>query len=350
MITDRLLLFLSYCSRTGQHFRPVPVKLIDVIEVLSRELISNRQTRTATLYRCTVRGLIRFTGNKNLLLTGITPALLRDYENYLTGLNRKPNTISSQMRHLRTIYNKAALKGLVPQPPANLFAGVHTEVHETPKRALTGEEMRTLSQLAGLTAITATETPEKATTPATAPNKSLKNLLLSPRFYYTLLLFLFSFQACGMPFVDMIFLQKSNIRDGHIHYQRKKTGKHLSVKITAQMQWIIDYFAGMTAGSPYLFPILNPHKGDLRKQYQSALATYNRRLRKIGLLAGISKRLTFHVARHSWATIAKRKNVPLGMISECLGHRDEKTTAIYLDSFETSRMDEISELVSGTIC
>lgn len=49
--------------------------------------------------------------------------------------------------------------------------------------------------------------------------------------------------------------------------------------------------------------------------------------------------LSFHVARHTFATVLKRSGVDIGIISESLGHSDLKTTQIYLDSFENSQMD-----------
>lgn len=337
--------------------KKIPVTLTDVAEALSRELIINGKDRTATLYRCAARCLIRFAGDENLLLTGITPALLYRYDACLALLGRKPNTIAFHMRNLRAMYNKAAHRGMVEPPPAGLFSGVHTGVYPTVKRALNNEDMCTLSQLAleppvapaapGSEAITA---PATKPVPAAATGEPQKKPPLPPKLYRSLLLFLFSFLACGIAFIDLAFMKKSNIRDGRIYYYRKKTGKYMSFKITAQMQWIINYFASMVADSPFLFPVLNPNKGDLLKQYRSALATHNRRLRILGQLAGISQRLTSHVARHSWATIAKKKNVSLSMICECLGHQDEKTTAFYLDSFSTSRMDEVSELIAATIC
>ena len=56
--------------------------------------------------------------------------------------------------------------------------------------------------------------------------------------------------------------------------------------------------------------------------------------------------LTYY-ARHSWATIAKRKLVPVSVISEGLGHADLKTTQIYLDSFDDDVLDQANEDIVG---
>lgn len=55
--------------------------------------------------------------------------------------------------------------------------------------------------------------------------------------------------------------------------------------------------------------------------------------------------LTSYVARHSWASIARHKGVPLPVISEGMGHSSEKTTRIYLDSLDQSVLDKANQLI-----
>jgi integrase len=172
---------------------------------------------------------------------------------------------------------------------------------------------------------------------------------LSPALYRTQQYFLFGFHACGMSFIDLAFLRKSDLSDGHISYRRIKTGLLIPVKITRPMQEIIDYFAPAVSHSPYAFPIIDPAKGNERLQYETALRNQNRRLKTLCRLAGIEKNISTHVARHSWATVAKKENIVTTVISDCLGHCDEKTTAIYLDSFDITVTDMASELVSAVI-
>ena len=49
---------------------------------------------------------------------------------------------------------------------------------------------------------------------------------------------------------------------------------------------------------------------------------------------GLELLLTMYVARHSWATTARCEGVPISVISEGMGHDNEKTTQIYLASLE----------------
>ncbi len=59
-------------------------------------------------------------------------------------------------------------------------------------------------------------------------------------------------------------------------------------------------------------------------------------MKKVGLELGCQTKLTTYVARHSFATVLKRSGASIPFISECLGHKDTKTTENYLDSFEHS--------------
>lgn len=134
-----------------------------------------------------------------------------------------------------------------------------------------------------------------------------------------------------------------------IIYKRKKTGFFIELKVTPQMRRIVNYFKKITKQSPYLFPILRHEGGNLRQQYESGLRRQNRLLKEIASIAGIEGNLSTHVARHTWATMAKRMGYAIPLISEALGHRDTKVTAVYLASFERSALDDISIKLSNAI-
>ena len=71
----------------------------------------------------------------------------------------------------------------------------------------------------------------------------------------------------------------------------------------------------------------------------------NRHLKKIAEIVGISTDVTLYVARHSWASAARSKNIPLSVISEGMGHDSESTTQIYLASLDTSVVDKANTLI-----
>ena len=97
--------------------------------------------------------------------------------------------------------------------------------------------------------------------------------------------------------------------------------------------------------SPYLLSVIgNPGKEE-RRQYESALRRINKALKVIGEMVKLPVALTTYVTRHTWATIAKLKNVPVNVISDALGHDSVGTTQRYLASIDSSTIDDANELV-----
>ena len=95
----------------------------------------------------------------------------------------------------------------------------------------------------------------------------------------------------------------------------------------------------------YLLPILKTPNEESRKNYKNMSKQINRWLKKVGTMAGIQIPLTMYVARHTWASLAKQKNIPLNVISDGLGHNSEKTTLIYLSALDTSAVDDANSKI-----
>ena len=98
----------------------------------------------------------------------------------------------------------------------------------------------------------------------------------------------------------------------------------------------------------YLLPIIKEKEKE-RKQYDNALHLVNYRLKDLSKMLKLQRPLTMYVARHSWASVAKAKNVPLSVISEGMGHDSEATTQIYLASLETSVIDKANKMILGLL-
>ena len=82
---------------------------------------------------------------------------------------------------------------------------------------------------------------------------------------------------------------------------------------------------------------------------QMKIHLINHHLKKLGEELGLSSKLTSYVARHSWASIAKSQDVPVAAISEAMGHTTERTTRIYLKSFENTLVDDANQKVLRAI-
>ena len=257
--------------------------------------------RTAETYISAKRSFQGFLGNGDIRVSEMVPDLIMEYEGYLRRRGLRMNTVSFYMRILRATYNRCAKEGLCSG--RNLFGDVYTGIDQTRKRAI-----------------------------SQALVMRLKNAELddTPSMRLARDMFLFCLYTRGMSFVDMAYLRKRDVTDGMLVYRRKKTGQLLMVKWERCMQDIADRYC--CTDSPYLLPLIR-HEGNERRQYQSALHLINHNLKLISERLGCGH-LTTYVARHTWASLAHSKNIPVSVISEGMGHSSENTTRVYLKSLD----------------
>jgi Site-specific recombinase XerD len=273
---------------------------------LIEKLKSENRTKTASIYETVKRSFSRFRYGEDVRIDKIDSQLIQRYETYLKGNNVCMNSISCYMRALRAIYNQAVEKGL--SISKNPFKSVYTGIDKTSKRAVNEGMIVKLHKL------DLSEHPE----------------LLQARD-----LFMFSFYTRGMSFIDMANLTKNNIKNGYIVYSRSKTKQTLTIKIEECIEKIFKRYENARIDN-YLLPIYT----EQNKSSSSHLRTYNKRLKRISEILGLEKSLSSYVSRHSWATIAHRKGISVQVISEGMGHENEKTTRIYLASLDQSVIDD----------
>ncbi len=284
-------------------------------------------------YRSMVNSIRRYNGGKDIRLSAINRKFVEGYEAWLFANKKMNNTVSFYMRQLRAVYNRAIRANVLTGGPVNPFQNVYTGVEQTEKRALDPSQVRELETL----------------DPGLLNFMFSHNSSMPTRMRNSLAMFLFSFYGQGISFVDLAYLRKDNIVGNTVRYHRKKTGQLVVASLGKEMKSIIRYFAPRVRGSGYLFPILKDSGGDNRIRYESALRLQNIRLKKLAAMTGRVEKLSTHAARHSWATIAKNEKVALSVISEALGHTNEKTTRIYLDAFRTDFLVNAGKKIRRTI-
>ena len=276
---------------------------------------------TARNYRRTLNSFAGFLNGADIPFSLLDEQLVSRYDDWLRRRRIVRNTVSFYMRVLRAVFNKAVREGIVSQ--SSPFRNVYTGVDRTRKRAVGEETVIRLRRL---------------------------NLEHSPSLALARDIFIFSYCARGMAFVDIAFLRKQDIAGGAICYVRRKTGQRLTIRIEPCMGDIIERYAPVTRTSDYVFPLLNaedPVRGF--SQYQTALGYYNRRLKRLAELLGLEMPLSSYTSRHTWATTARNHNVPLSIISAGMGHASEKTTQIYLASLESSVVDQANRSIIASL-
>lgn len=274
----------------------------------------NRE-RTSETYSAALSSFMRFRQNKDVQLDDMDADMMMEYEAWLKMKDVSLNTLSFYMRILRATYNRAVEKGLTVQK--HPFKPVYTGMDKTQKRAIPLKDIRRIKEL---------------------------DLSGKPHWELARDMFLFSFYTRGMSFIDMAYLKKSDLKNGILSYRRHKTGQQLHIKWECCMEAIVaKYAAGCS--EDYLLPILKLPSNNLRSQYKSTMFRINKYLKEIARLCRITTPLTMYVSRHSWASIAKSKNIPISVISEGMGHDSEETTRIYLASLDGSVIDKANSII-----
>ena len=273
--------------------------------------------RTSETYTATLNSFMAFRDEQDVPLDGINSDMMLMYEAHLKARGVRMNTISFYMRNLRAVYNRAVEKGLTQQN--NPFRHVYTGVDKTVKRAIPIKDIKALKDM---------------------------DLSMHPTLNFTRDMFMFSFYTRGMSFVDMAYLKKTNIKNGILTYRRRKTGQELTIKWEKCMADIVAKYPENK--TDFLLPIIK-EQGDERRQYDNALHLVNYHLKDLSERLKLQRPLTMYVARHSWASAAKAKNIPLSVISEGMGHDSEATTQIYLASLETSVVDKANKMILGLL-
>ncbi len=275
---------------------------------------------TARTYANALSCFMRFRGGRDIGFDGMSGRMMEEYEAWMLHAGLKRSSAACYIRTLRTLYRLAVADGLTGRN--DIFSRVHVSVGKTRKRAVSADIVRAILRL---------------------------DLTGKPSLSFARDIFMFSFYTRGMSFVDIAYLKKSNLRDGLLTYNRRKTFQCLTIQWEQPMQDIVDRYAGQTSGSPYFFPIIRGDAFPDRTLYENTLQRVNRNLKLIGRLVGLHIPLTTYVARHSWASIARHMSVPLSVISEGLGHDSDRTTQVYLASLDTSVINKANRKIISRI-
>ena len=288
--------------------------LFNFMESIIIKLKQNGKTRTSETYTIALNSFKKFRQGEDIMLDCLTSEVMEAYEAWHQQRGVAPNTISFYTRILRAAYNRAVEDEIIEN--RNPFRHVYTGVDKTVKRALPLPIIKKIKAL---------------------------DLSLIPSLDFARDMFIMSFMLRGMSFIDMAFLKKTDLRNGYVTYRRRKTGQQLTIEWTKEMQMLLDKYPENE--SDYLLPIIKNNGTNERYTYRNVGYNINHNLKTVAKKVGISISLTLYVARHSWASAAKAKGIPLSVISEGMGHDSEATTQIYLARLDTSVVDNANSLI-----
>ena len=297
-------------------------KVLGFMKQVARGLQVEGNFGTAHVYRSSLNAIIAYRGKDDFAFNEVTSEWLKGFEVYLRSRGCSWNTVSTYLRTFRAVYNRAVDLHRAPYVP-HLFRSVYTGTRADHKRALGDEDMKKVFA------------------------RLLQSDAITPAMKGAQELFILMFLLRGLPFVDLAYLRKSDLRGNVISYRRRKTGRPLSVTLTTEAMFLLQKYMNREEQSPYLFPILHSDEGSPKayREYQLALRNFNYQLELLGKALGLKDRLSSYTARHTWATTAYYCEIHPGIISEAMGHSSITVTETYLKPFRSKKIDEANKQV-----
>lgn len=304
--------------RQNANLQYVKTYFMHVISVLKQ---AGRQG-SAYVYSVTLNHLLRYTCSDTLTFSAIDTAFIENFRNHMRtcvsqgGRRLTENSINLYLRILGAVYNLALQSG-IDGGNENPFLRLSFPNQKTKTREVESDVIRQVQEMSS---------------DGDAAMELAKDC------------FMFSYFACGIPFVDMVFLRPANVADGVLRYERHKTCQPVHVVILPPVQEIIDKYKGGT----YLLPLLREIPGkDSYTGYRLALKRYNRQLKRIEKKLKLSVHLSSYVPRHTWATEAYNKGIAVSIISRSLGHATERPTYSYIGKMNQEVLHQANLKVLG---
>lgn len=315
----------------------VSPSLMDYVEKLATQLEATGHIRNAKTYRKFKHKLELFRPG-GVVFADIDIAFVTDFEAFLSTLpnQRRPdqrlaiNSIHTEMKTFRAILKRAVVVDkIIKDTP---FQDYKLKEEKTTKDKLTREEMDAIIGL---------------------------DLPMDSLLRHTRNAFLLSYYCAGVRVGDLIQLRWSNISpDGRISYVMDKTDKARDLVMIRQVKDIFAEYDGEHGKDDYIFPFLD-NKAPWAKYATPSMkkrmpvdtmklmynkigavnALLNKYLGKLAKMAGIEKKVSFHVSRHSFAFQALQDDIDPMTIKGALAHGSLLTTETYLKDFEIQELD-----------
>lgn len=295
----------------------------EVANDLLKELESNKKMARLSADKSRINHVLSFSKSKHLTFQEIDEQFLRRFRIYLKSeRNISERSIINNLVVIRTIYNRAIKLGIVDKKLYPFGSDkIRIKFPETEKIGLEKKEIVALETVDNLT----------------------QNEIHARNVW------LFSFYFAGIRVADVLKIRWSDIFDDRLHYRMDKNSKLLSLKIPNKALSILNqYIENKQRENDFIFPEMK--EADLKnpKDIYNKVKTANRKLNKyleaVAEKAKINKKLTMHIARHSFGNLSEDK-IPIKMLQKLYRHSSITTTILYQSNFIHKDTDEALDSV-----
>lgn len=276
------------------------------IQTYKKYTDSRKAEQTRYLYDNTLKKILEFDAAPTF--ESINFEWLENFDAYLAQQGNATNTRAIEMRNIRAVFNYALKTDATNIYPFRKF---DIKKEKTRHRDLEIEEIHEIIKYEG-------------------------------KWKHFTDCFMLSFYLVGINLKDLLYAKKTDVKKGRLEYYRNKTGRLYSIKIEPEAREIIDRYPD----SEYLVSFCRMYQN-----YDGFKRAINYALKKITNQEGeiIDENMSTYYARHSWATIASKIDIPKDTISESLGHEyGSKITGIYIN-FDIEKVDPANRKVIDAI-
>jgi integrase len=164
---------------------------------------------------------------------------------------------------------------------------------------------------------------------------------------YALCAWLLSFYFAGIRVSDVLQLKWKDFLDNRLYYRMNKNSKLVSLKVPDKVLKILDKLE-RHEDSVFLFKELEGVDINDNRLFRTRIKTvtrnFNRRLEIVAEKVGIDKKMSMHIARHSFGNISGDK-IPIQMLQKLYRHSSVTTTILYQSNFVQRDTDEALDKV-----
>jgi integrase/recombinase XerD len=268
-----------------------------------------------------INHIINFSKSEKLHFKEINEDFLKKFIFYLR-IKRKNSerSIVNNLIVIRTLFNRAIKEGIVEQKLYPFGKDkIKIKFPESEKIGLTKEEVQKIINLEDL----------------------------RPQEEHTRNIWLFSFYCAGMRVGDVLKIKWSDIFDNRLHYKMNKNSKRLSIPLNEKSSAILESYK-KEKSTDFVFPELKlanqKSPKDILNKTKTATKKFNKYLKSITEKAEINKKITMHIARHTFGNISGDK-IPIQMLQKLYRHSSVTTTMNYQSNFMHKEEDEALDKV-----
>lgn len=269
-----------------------------------------------------------FLGDKEIIMGRLTYELIRKYESYLFTQGYAETTVGGNLMVLKLIIREA-IKSKLMKFEENPFLVMQINKGRGAKVRLDIDEIRKIEGM------------------------KLTMAYGQKHFYIARGVFLTQFYCAGARISDVLLMRFESLIEDRWIYKTRKSGKRekvVSVKLSPKAIILLQKFGYGKKTTGYVFPFLKEveySKEGLHKKIKSAISGINKNLRGIGKELGIQKNISTHIARHSYANIARQNSDDLYAISKSLNHSTLAITQDYFDSCDNNAVDKVIDIMAN---